>query len=47
MAKKRSYTADYVLLFLLAAVIAVLLFYMLDRYYLNDEAVFEPKQDIV
>ena len=47
MVKKRSYTADYVLLVLLAAVIAVLLFYMLDRYYLNDEAVFEPNQDIV
>ena len=47
MVRKRSYTADYVLLVLLAAVIAVLLFYMLDRYYLNDEAVFEPNQDIV
>ena len=40
MVKKRSYTADYVLLVLLAAVIAVLLFYMLDRYSLNGEAVF-------
>ena len=47
MAKKRSYTADYILLFLLAAVIVVLLSYMLDRYYLNDEVIFEPNQDIV
>ena len=31
MAKKRSYTADYILLFLLAAVIVVLLSYMLDH----------------
>lgn len=47
MAKKRRYTADYILLIVLVAVVAVLLVYMLKRYHLNDEVVYEPNLDVV
>ena len=47
MAKKRRYTADYILLFVLTAAATVLLSYMLERYHLNDEVAFEPNLQVV
>lgn len=47
MAEKKRYTADYVVLLLLAIAIGVLLFYMLRRYHLNDEVGFEASRDYV
>lgn len=47
MVKKRRYTADYILLIVLTAAVAVLLSYMLVRYHLNDEVEFEPNLDVV
>lgn len=46
MAKKRRYIADYILLIALAAVVAVLLFFMLDRFHLNDEVTYDPDLDV-
>lgn len=47
MVKKRRYTADYILLFVLTVAVAVLLSYMLERYHLNDEVEFEPNLGLV
>ena len=47
MAEKKSRTADYIILFLLAAAIVGILVYMLGRYHLNEEVGFEPDKGIV
>lgn len=47
MVKKRRYTADYILLFVLTVCIVILLVYMMERYHLNDEVTFEPKLSVV
>lgn len=47
MVKKRRYTADYILLAVLTVIVAVLLFYLLQHYHLNDEVAFDPNLDVV
>ena len=46
MAKKRRYTVDCILLVVLAAVVAVLLYFMLGCFHLNEELAYEPDLDV-